>query len=711
MDYADEDNYYGDDDSSVDDEPYGNEEAVQGMITKWSPPKPIEIAAFNPATADDGFSDDETDPLRLVQKARRENKALHDFCSDQLKTIDAALTINQRLRIAAEEAQAERENWLKTRTKSRETPVRPTVIITPRDSNGSATPPPDGDSAAAAGPSNLAMTLPASSSSTALSTNLRPLPQRTEDAQRRAALAAAVPVRPAAERRSRRWTNQECARLRRGIIEQLIAAEEAARSSAAAASPSPPVSQSDWFNGLKVQLAEPKELLENVDVIKLQQALGHGVDWEALNVPGRTARECESQWTQRDDPQLKPYACTKYHGTSEWRTGGVADSLKDVEFAADEISALRDLVEEHGLHSWEAVAKDLGERYGYKGRTSMACLRAYIRLIEDPQDPDDGNGGEGTKAHWTPEEDKALADAILRTGNCKDWAAVALLIPGRNRKQCLLRWNYCNLGGERAMKTGKWTPAEDDKLKALVDQYGEKSDWKLWVPLCMGGRDHKQCKERWRNHIGNTLSKETWEEWENSAMLEAIQELGTSGADAWKKVLEKAGLTERRSMKNAQEQYRKIQRAQKKEEEQQGGQGGPSSLGMVIMCDRCHKTFKGVCGLASHKSKGYCAEARAKEEAAAAASAAAAGGLPIARPMDDHGAGTGPADGDGDGGSDEHLQLEQRSSLRAGDRRLSGEWLSRRSDAHFIAWCGRCGGGLAAREIGEPHRRQSCYGG
>ena len=190
------------------------------------------------------------------------------------------------------------------------------------------------------------------------------------------------------------------------------------------------------------------------------------------------------------------------------------------------------------------------------------------------------------------------------------------------------------------MKTGKWTPAEDDKLKALVDQYGEKSDWKLWVPLCMGGRDHKQCKERWRNHIGNTLSKETWEEWENSAMLEAIQELGTSGADAWKKVLEKAGLTERRSMKNAQEQYRKIQRAQKKEEEQQGGQGGPSSLGMVIMCDRCQKTFKGVCGLASHKSKGYCAEARAKEEAAAAASAAAAGALPIARPMDDNGAGT-----------------------------------------------------------------------
>ena len=126
MDYADaDDDYYGDDDSSVDDEPYANEEAVQGMITKWSPPKPIEIAAFNPAT--DGASDDETDPLRLIQKARRENKALHDFCSDQLKTIDAALTINQRLQIAAEEAQTERENWLKTRTKSRETPVRPTA--------------------------------------------------------------------------------------------------------------------------------------------------------------------------------------------------------------------------------------------------------------------------------------------------------------------------------------------------------------------------------------------------------------------------------------------------------------------------------------------------------------------------------------------------------------------------------------------------------
>lgn len=54
------------------------------------------------------------------------------------------------------------------------------------------------------------------------------------------------------------------------------------------------------------------------------------------------------------------------------------------------------------------------------------------------------------------------------------------------------------------IKKGKWSPDEDRRLSALVAKYGVQVAWKH-ICLELGGRNTKQCRERWNNHLDPTL--------------------------------------------------------------------------------------------------------------------------------------------------------------------------------------------------------------
>jgi hypothetical protein len=41
---------------------------------------------------------------------------------------------------------------------------------------------------------------------------------------------------------------------------------------------------------------------------------------------------------------------------------------------------------------------------------------------------------------WTPDEDDKLKDAVQMHGVYKDWYAIAALVPGRTKLQCNGRW-------------------------------------------------------------------------------------------------------------------------------------------------------------------------------------------------------------------------------------------------------------------------------
>ncbi|KAK7235283.1 hypothetical protein SO694_00068194 [Aureococcus anophagefferens] len=60
-----------------------------------------------------------------------------------------------------------------------------------------------------------------------------------------------------------------------------------------------------------------------------------------------------------------------------------------------------------------------------------------------------------------------------------------------------------------AKSTAPWSAAEDEELTRLVTLRGPRR-WDTSIALEMPGRNGKQCRERWNNHLDPTVSKEPW---------------------------------------------------------------------------------------------------------------------------------------------------------------------------------------------------------
>jgi transcriptional activator Myb len=61
---------------------------------------------------------------------------------------------------------------------------------------------------------------------------------------------------------------------------------------------------------------------------------------------------------------------------------------------------------------------------------------------------------------------------------------------------------------------GLWKEPEDEQLMELVSCYGAQQ-WST-ISLKIPGRNGKQCRERWHNHVNPKLKKCEWteaEEW------------------------------------------------------------------------------------------------------------------------------------------------------------------------------------------------------
>ena len=67
-------------------------------------------------------------------------------------------------------------------------------------------------------------------------------------------------------------------------------------------------------------------------------------------------------------------------------------------------------------------------------------------------------------------------------------------------------------GGAKTRKK-PWSAEEDDVLRKLVRKYGPEK----WTAISshLQGREGKQCRERWHNHLKPTISKQPWSEEED----------------------------------------------------------------------------------------------------------------------------------------------------------------------------------------------------
>jgi len=74
-----------------------------------------------------------------------------------------------------------------------------------------------------------------------------------------------------------------------------------------------------------------------------------------------------------------------------------------------------------------------------------------------------------------------------------------------------------------------WSTEEDDCLRRLVAELGEQA-WALVARRMPHGRNNKQCRERWRNHLRPQCNKGPWTEAEDAIILRTVGEHGTKWA-------------------------------------------------------------------------------------------------------------------------------------------------------------------------------------
>lgn len=130
---------------------------------------------------------------------------------------------------------------------------------------------------------------------------------------------------------------------------------------------------------------------------------------------------------------------------------------------------------------------------------------------------------------WTPEEDAYLREAIEKYGvdGYESWKKVAADVPDRSYRECMQRWTKVLTPG---LRKGKWDPAEDRELTALVKSQlqllGEGNKKRIvWsqISKSFGGRSCKQCRERWINHLDPSVKKSEWTPEEDKSLLALAQ--------------------------------------------------------------------------------------------------------------------------------------------------------------------------------------------
>ena len=73
-----------------------------------------------------------------------------------------------------------------------------------------------------------------------------------------------------------------------------------------------------------------------------------------------------------------------------------------------------------------------------------------------------------------------------------------------------------------------WGAGEDARLTALVAVHGVKA-WKVVGEAIGGGRNGKQCRERWHNHLDPDVRKGPWSSEEDAVVLECHRSSATRG--------------------------------------------------------------------------------------------------------------------------------------------------------------------------------------
>ena len=143
----------------------------------------------------------------------------------------------------------------------------------------------------------------------------------------------------------------------------------------------------------------------------------------------------------------------------------------------------------------------------------------------------DGDSSAGRQAivkassSWVASQDAALRAAVQEHGG-KNWKQIAQRLPGKTPTQCLHRWQRVL---NPNVTKGPWKPEEDEMLRKQVAEKGSKH----WSKIAqhMNGRNGKQCRERWINHLKPDIVKDAWTRAEEEVLMQAYARIGSKWAE------------------------------------------------------------------------------------------------------------------------------------------------------------------------------------
>jgi len=125
---------------------------------------------------------------------------------------------------------------------------------------------------------------------------------------------------------------------------------------------------------------------------------------------------------------------------------------------------------------------------------------------------------------WTQEEDDLLVKSVqLHQG--KNWKMVAASLTNRTRAQCAHRWQKV-LNPD--IKKGAWSDEEDTMLNVALEKFGP-GKWSR-IAREVPGRNGKQCRERWHNHLMPEVKKDPWSQTEDELIVKLRAEKGNKWA-------------------------------------------------------------------------------------------------------------------------------------------------------------------------------------
>ena len=203
-----------------------------------------------------------------------------------------------------------------------------------------------------------------------------------------------------------------------------------------------------------------QKLVDNVNSIHRRG--DSTIDWDEVSaeLPPFTPIECLLKFRNSADPGIN---------RSPW--------------TEDEEDRLVALAEEFEEHDWCTIAERLGTN-----RTPIECLRHYQQNF---------NSDMVRSGDWTPDEDKALMEAVARHGTDSKWQQVAECLKGRSSAQCSARWRL-SVRINSGLASGKWLEQEERLLFLSCIAYG--------APLM---QDTKKSEEEFAALFGSMHQTET----------------------------------------------------------------------------------------------------------------------------------------------------------------------------------------------------------